>query len=200
MNLRRGLLAGCLTVALVSAGCGDDAKDTTAPVSTTPATTTPATTTAGGSTTTGATTPPPTTTGLTPTTKEALLPADIQVSDADRVFTFSSPTGNIGCGFSNFSDSVQSVRCDIVEREWQPPPKSADCDVDFGQGIKLAAGGVPAFVCAGDTSRNNENPVPYGQSIALGVLRCESETSGMTCRDTESGRGFFLARDTYRLF
>ena len=40
----------------------------------------------------------------------------------------------------------------------------------------------------------------YGQSIAAGLLRCDSAESGMTCTDTETGRGFTLSIATYKTF
>lgn len=118
--------------------------------------------------------------------------ADITVG---KLTGFTSPTGNIGC----FIDP-STVRCDIRERDWKPPPAPADCRLDYGQGISLSAGGAPDFVCAGDTTADAGEPLPYGRSIAAGLLRCESEESGMSCRDVETGSGFALARGGYELF
>ena len=62
--------------------------------------------------------------------KEA--PAD---EDVDRFTAFRSPSSNIGCYLK-----ADYVRCDIDERNWKPPPRPADCEWDYGQGIKLVAG------------------------------------------------------------
>ncbi len=134
------------------------------------------------------------TTGETTTTGEdgAPPPADMEVTE---LTTFASPTGNIGCAIE-----PSSVRCDIGDRDWSPPPKPADCQGDYGQGIQLSAGAQPAFVCAGDSTLGGGEPLPYGQSIAAGLLRCESAATGMTCTDTETGRGFTLAKEAYELF
>lgn len=169
---------------LLLASCGDDEPEAstvtetrTTSTATTDESTTEATTTAATSTT---------------TTEEGTPPADLNVT---KLTGFTSPTGNIGC----FIDR-RSVRCDIRERDWEPPPAPADCELDYGQGISLSAGAAPAFVCAGDTTADAGEPLPYGSSIAAGLLRCESEESGMVCRDEETGRGFILAKGGYELF
>ena len=122
-------------------------------------------------------------------------PAATTAAPAVRLESFRSPTGNIGC---QMSDST--VRCDVAQRDWAPPPKPAGCDLDWGQGISLDAQGTAAFVCAGDTARDPDAPVlGYGQDSEIGGLRCASRQDGVTCRNS-AGRGFFLARDRYRIF
>jgi hypothetical protein len=180
----RAVAAAATVVALASfAACGG--SDTTATVTETasagpspgpPATTSPTTT--GTGTTTGGD-------GETP-------PADRTV---DELTAFSSPTGNIGCYID-----PGSVRCDIGDRDWEPPPAPPGCELDYGQGIELEAGGRAAFVCAGDTALGGGEALDYGSSIAAGLLRCESEESGMTCRDVETGRGFSIAIEAYDIF
>ncbi len=108
---------------------------------------------------------------------------------------FTSPTGNIGCYIDQ-----RSVRCDIGDRDWEPPKAPSSCKLDYGQGIELAAGGAAAFVCAGDTALGGGDVLDYGTSIGAGLLLCESEQSGMTCRDTETGRGFTLSQQGYEIF
>ena len=120
-------------------------------------------------------------------------PADVAV---DESTAFVTPTGNIEC----FIDKV-SVRCDIAEREWEPPKAPPDCELDYGQGLTLSAGGAAALVCAGDTVLGSSGQeLAYGQSISAGLLRCDSSESGVTCRDVETGRGFTLSRESYELF
>ncbi len=135
-----------------------------------------------------------TTAGSETTTTEDGAPPAADLEVAELTF-FQSPTGNIGCVID-----PESVRCDIGERDWKPTPRPAGCDLDYGQGISLAAGGAPRFVCAGDTVLGAGEQLAYGSSIAAGLLRCESGTEGMTCRDVESGRGFMIAREGYELF
>ncbi|MEA2974397.1 MAG: hypothetical protein QOG82_2855 [Actinomycetota bacterium] len=176
-----GLVSGVAFVVLL-AGCDD-------PASTSSVTSTSAVgSTARPSTTAGTGTLPPGTSATTTPTA-----ADRQVTATTG---FTSPTGNIGCYIS-----PESVRCDIGDRDWEPPPKPADCDLDYGQGIALAAGGSPRIVCAGDTARaRGTDPLPYGQSIQAGSMRCDSSESGMSCRDVETGRGFTISREDYTFF
>lgn len=169
------LVAGVLTIA----GCGDDETSTVTETETVSSSTEPTSTSTTSTTTTS-------------TTEDGTVaPADTMVR---KLTGFSSPTGNIGC----YIDRT-SVRCDIADRDWEPPPAPADCDLDYGQGIELPAGGAPQFVCAGDTALGAGRPLPYGQSIGAGLLRCESAETGMTCTDAETGRSFTLSKESYDL-
>jgi hypothetical protein len=162
------------------AGCGDDEQATVTETTTV---------TGSGSISTGG---EGTATESTGADGEA-PPADVEVSDSA---TFVSPTGNIGC----FMDKA-TVRCDIAEHDWKAPKAPADCELDYGQGISLDAGGAATLVCAGDTVLGaGGQQLAYGQSISAGLLRCESSEQGIACRDIESGRGFSLSREAYELF
>jgi len=109
---------------------------------------------------------------------------------------FRSPSGNVGCVINS-----DSVRCDVGERDWSPPPKPADCRLDWGQGISVVVGEPAEFVCAGDTTLGPDaDPLRYGESITVGSMRCDSAESGVTCREVGSGHGFTLAREAYTLF
>lgn len=119
-------------------------------------------------------------------------PADREVSELTG---FVSPTGNVSCMID-----ADWARCDIIDHDWSPPPRPADCEFDYGQGISLAPGEQADFVCAGDTAFGPDEVLPYGESITAGVLRCESAESGITCRDVQTGHGFSISRQAYRLF
>ncbi len=119
-------------------------------------------------------------------------PADREVNELTG---FVSPTGNVSCMID-----ADWARCDIIDRDWSVPPRPADCEFDYGQGISLAPGEQAQFVCAGDTAFGPDEVLPYGESITAGVLRCESADSGITCRDIEAGHGFSISRQAYRLF
>ena len=111
---------------------------------------------------------------------------------------FKSPSSNIGCVILD-----GTARCDILVRSWAPPARPAACPnvVDFGQGLMVSRTGPARFVCAGDTSMDPHAPVlPYGRTVTRGGLSCSSATSGMTCRSTRTGHGFFISRQGYRLF
>ncbi len=127
----------------------------------------------------------------------------IPIALVDVEFThFASPSGNIACVITSSGDGAPGgVRCDIDERAWSPPPRPADCRLDYGQGIVLGVGEPAEFVCAGDTTAGrNSEPLAYGDAITAGPIRCESAQSGITCRDAEAGHGFAISREAYQLF
>jgi hypothetical protein len=110
--------------------------------------------------------------------------------------SFRFPSGNLGCVMGS-----GSVRCDVGERDWSPPPPPASCTVDYGQGAEVSSRGRGHLVCAGDTTLNPSAPVlAYGHSIERGGLRCISSEAGMTCTNTATGHGFVISRQSYRLF
>jgi hypothetical protein len=119
-------------------------------------------------------------------------PADREVYELSG---FISPTGNVACMID-----ADWARCDIIDRDWSPPPRPADCEFDYGQGISLAPGEPAQFVCAGDTAFGTDEVLPYGDSITAGVLQCESAKAGITCRDTQTSHGFSISQRAYQLF
>ena len=79
-------------------------------------------------------------------------PADREVYELSG---FISPTGNVACMID-----ADWARCDIIDRDWSPPPRPADCEFDYGQGISLAPGESAQFVCAGDTAFGADEVLP----------------------------------------
>jgi hypothetical protein len=100
--------------------------------------------------------------------------------------SFVTPSRNIGC---RYVDGL--LRCDILsglESEPQFP-----CPLDW-TGMYLVATKYASPMCAGDTVFDEEGPVlEYGTSWSLAELTCDSESTGLTCTDSE-GNGFSLAR------
>ena len=131
------------------------------------------------------------TTGRT-TTQPVAAPADLEVF---HLSGFVSPSGNVSCMID-----VDWARREILDRDWSPPARPADCEFDYGQGISLASGEQAQFVCAGDTAFGMDAVLPDGESIAAGVLRCETAESGITCRDLRTSHGFSISRQAYRQF
>lgn len=131
------------------------------------------------------TTPPPvtTTTPLVTTT----APAQLRI--------FRSPSGNIGC----YVDS-KGARCDIEDRDFQVPSKPASCPLVWGQGVEVDTGRVAAFVCASDSTLNDGTVLAYGTSIQVGDFECDSEQTGMSCRNTKTAHGFTLSKAAADLF
>jgi hypothetical protein len=169
--------AGVVSLALI-AGCGSDDDETTTAIETSSATGAPATTTE----------PSPDTEQPGPGQKPPPEP------EPQELTRFSTPSGNIGCVMD-----PEYVRCDIRDRDWEPPPAPADCELDFGHGIELANETRAQLVCAGDTTLGGEDLLEYGETSRVGPYRCVSAAAGITC-EAQSGHGFFLSEEAYELF
>jgi hypothetical protein len=177
MTVRVGLVALALAASAVSA-CGNSGSPGTSS-----STLVKATATAPGASTSAIT-------SAAATTTETTEPEAIT-----QLVGFTSPSGNVGCMLD-----PSYVRCDITDRNWTPPPRPADCEFDYGQGIGMGVGEKAEFVCAGDTAMGNGAPLAYGQSLTKGSLSCSSAEAGITCKDTTTGHGFTIAREAYKVF
>jgi len=105
--------------------------------------------------------------------------------------------GNIGCIVFDKADTVEA-RCDISQKRWQPPPKPADCPVDYGQGLALSD--TAGIVCAGDTAPGATRQLAYGDALQVGRFVCTSRETGMTCENTRTRHGFELSQASYRFY
>ena len=124
----------------------------------------------------------------------AVGPLPLTTREVSEVTGFTSPSGDIGCYIH-----PDYVRCDIRERDWSPPLRSASCPVEWGQGIYLEAGTPADFVCAGDTALMSAGPLAYGDTIVAGSIECTSTPDGITCWDFVYGGEFSIARQAYHL-
>jgi hypothetical protein len=135
---------------------------------------------------------PPAHAGLGAPASSAAAP--IMVTDVDEVF-FQTPSKNIFCDLS-----PSAVRCDMVHKSWSPPVKPSSCELDWGNGMHITAGKA-GFTCAGDTLIGTAaETLAYGHADRSGSVRCTSQSSGLTCEDEKTGRGFSLAVSRYSLF
>jgi hypothetical protein len=108
---------------------------------------------------------------------------------------FRTPSKNIFCSLTE-----SAVRCDIVKKTWIPPTKPADCELDWGNGMYISSGKA-GMTCAGDTLiGSSQQALEYGNAYRSGTVLCESESTGLTCRDEKTGRGFTLAAARYSIF
>ena len=173
MVARRAFLLSLAVGALVSfaAGCGDDEDEDDTTAATVTETATTATTETDAET--------------TETTAET--------GSRGPAF-FSTPSENIACHMS-----AKFVRCDIARKDWRPTPAPEPCELDYGNGIELDATHAE-FTCAGDTTLGAPDTLPYGESSARGPFVCESEEDGVTCSHTGNGAGFFISRQSFRIF
>lgn len=179
--LRVSAAAAVLWISAVGSGCGTATKTVTVTQSTPPPPS--AVRTQAES---------PTHAAVKPTAHGEAPPRVVHVG------SFRSPSGNIGC---MIIDGV--ARCDIVKRNWSPPPRPSDCPnvVDYGQGIELSGPGQAKFVCAGDTARDPTSKIlNYGTASQVGDFWCWSATTGVTCTNRKSHHGFELSLQSYRIF
>jgi hypothetical protein len=182
---RLALTASLLIAAALLAACGQPAG---------PATVTVTKTVDGGTTEAGPATKPEATTGGGETGAEA--PPSPRI--VHSLTLFSSPTKNIGCAID-----TSYARCDLTDRDWEPPAKPADCDLEWGDSVEVSKQGKAAFVCHGDTTRGSPDVLEYGDALRVGAggqVICWSETVGMSCENQATGHGFFLARESYRTY
>lgn len=113
---------------------------------------------------------------------------------------FQSPSGNIVCAIEDGA----TARCEILEKDWTPPPKPRTCPVDWGDGTVVTARGKRGvYLCAGDTIRHPPGKpyrvLAYGRSLRVASITCRSAKSGMTCTNLKK-HGFLLSRERVRLF
>jgi hypothetical protein len=113
---------------------------------------------------------------------------------------FRSPTGNIHCQFFA-GDTDVVVRCDLAQISNRPPPRPRDCDLEWGQAFEIASRAARGIrLCYGDTVQDNRLPVlPYGRSWQRGGITCQSEQTGVTCRNAR-GHGFSVSRAAQSVF
>lgn len=121
---------------------------------------------------------------------------------------FLSPSGNINCsimlepafvanGVNNSGNN--DVQCEVVDHTWQPPEGCPPSVEVVGASMRADATDPPVVVCA---KYPNQLPLPwptlaYGQKQTLGAISCDSELSGITCTNTNTGHFFRLSSDSY---
>jgi hypothetical protein len=114
-----------------------------------------------------------------------------------RIVSFRTPSGNINC---IYGDQPHYVRCDIRSGLRPKPPHPQNCDLEYGDSVSMNRASRAHLVCHGDTTIDpRARVVKYGKSITVGPFTCTSRTSGLTCRNA-AGHGWFLSRESYRLF
>jgi hypothetical protein len=127
-----------------------------------------------------------------------LLPAAAPAQDELR--SFRSPSGNIGCVYTDPASGRPFIRCDILEIDNTPPAKPASCEFDWGHAFGVSTRGRGRRLCASDTVADpNAKVLPYGKSRRFGTFRCTSRRSSFRCA-ARSGHGFKLSRKSQKLF
>ena len=113
---------------------------------------------------------------------------------------FVSPSGNIFCTIA----SGATPACEVADGR-TPPPRAGICPAggptDIGRIELTSAGAVP--VCNADSIRTGTPPtLAYGSRAGTpgGTVSCLSEKVGMTCADSATKHGFFVAKNTFTTF
>ncbi|MEW1954862.1 hypothetical protein [Terrabacter sp. NPDC080008] len=132
--------------------------------------------------------------------EEAKARIDKAKPDATVTTRFVSPTGNIVCQRS--TDSTAAA-CEVAKGRVSPPLPTvcpAQGPKDIGRVELRQDGAYP--VCNRDSIRKGGEPtLPYGsRTQPSGTTACISEEYGVTCIDTATAHGFFLAKDTFVTF
>ena len=184
--------AGGLLTAVVLGGCSSGTPGGGQTVTVTPTVVVTQTPTASSSSTTTARLIPP------QTYAEAVQHLATGAPDPTSPSAFTSPTGNIVCTIL----AGGKVRgCELRKgRIAAPTPtfcaSAGGGATDIGR-VQFSASG-PVAVCNKDTVTAAAAPVlQYGSRTQSGSVGCVSESIGMTCVDASTGKGFFLARDTF---
>lgn len=120
---------------------------------------------------------------------------------------FKSPSGNINCMVESTEGGF--AQCLVKAADWPATPrKPASCDLDWAPyqvqlfGKKVSLGG-----CRGDVGprcyagSGHCTVLAYGRGVTVGSIRCDSSTSGITCRRTKGSRpGFRVAREGVKVY
>jgi hypothetical protein len=126
-----------------------------------------------------------------------VLGAGVATAQPTRFVAFRTPSGNIGC---IYSDGPNYLRCDLRSGLNPRPRQPAGCQEAYGDSVSMNGTGRSHLVCHGDTALEpSARVVYYGNSIRVGPFTCKSRTTGLTCTNA-SGHGWFLSRESYRLF
>lgn len=107
---------------------------------------------------------------------------------AKEMPAFISPSGNIACSLEG-----TTVGCTLKERTYT----AEDCPANGPFSISVGEDDA-ALACGTDFRRDGAATLEYGSAAKNGDVACTSESSGVTCWNTRTGRGFFVSKSTYR--
>lgn len=105
-----------------------------------------------------------------------------------------TPSKNIACAFRG-----RELTCEIFESKAPPPPRPADCDLDWGNRFSMTATGSAKGVCFGGVLASRPTTLPYGSTWSRAGLRCTVKRSGVRCFN-RAQHGWSLARERVALF
>ncbi|PWH07625.1 hypothetical protein DEO23_03100 [Brachybacterium endophyticum] len=134
-------------------------------------------------------------TSAKPTEEKTTKTEEPDVKPAPRnardLSAFTAPSGNISCSLEE-----DSVGCTIGEHTFGDDLE--DCSTDaFSIGV---AGKEAGPECGTSFGGGSPERLSYGSSAAKGDVACTSESSGITCWNVKTGKGFTLAKAGYQTF
>jgi hypothetical protein len=102
-----------------------------------------------------------------------------------RLLAFKSPTGNVTCVMSSASGSFAQCELRSTNRGYLIPRHGNVTRYDVDPFDDLAG---RRFI------------LRYGTSRRLGVFMCSSRSTGMNCRNRDTGHGFSFSRQHRRVY
>jgi len=116
-------------------------------------------------------------------------------------YFFMSPDGTYYCGFNKDSAACQGPTAPVP-----PRPDSCSEGPTWGYGLGIDKGKVD-FTCAGDVifypighEPGERDRLAAGQTISAVGFTCTAQDNGVSCRQDATGHGFFITRDTNKIF
>ena len=107
---------------------------------------------------------------------------------------FHTADRNVGCFLERLD-----VLCNVNQHTWATPRKPGDCFYTWGKEVQFSIGSKGLFLCGhGENYISSARVLRPGQAIQVGFITCRATTTGVEC--SGQGDGFFLGRDSYRLF
>ncbi len=135
---------------------------------------------------------------VTTPTAETAATATTAAPSRFRIKFFQTPSGNIRCGMFK-SGGKWSMRCDVLSHDWVAPgPNPCGGTGDYGSSVGMGGNGRAKFVCVSD-AMDSGRTLTYGTSLTYGPFFCKSRPKGLKCYNGR-GHGWFLSRESYRLF
>ena len=110
--------------------------------------------------------------------------------------TFKSPSGNIACWVAD-----DMAGCQVLANTYASWP--GGCSTADIANFMLVEGKQVDLHCDNEPGSPPATwpavTLDYGKTYAVGVMSCDSETSGVTCTDTSSGHFFRVSQESYQV-
>jgi hypothetical protein len=125
---------------------------------------------------------------------------------ASKSYEFDSPSRNLHCAiFTPARASEFQFGCNVEKRSFADPASTKKCtEVKFNGTFMATGGGYVQPICQGGAIFGGEAGgsavLPYGKSITVGEITCESQATGMTCYSREVNTGFTVAGNAYIVY